>query len=301
MRRVSFIAVTVLLAASLASPALAARPPHAGGGGGDTTSTVAVPSRMASLGDSITRAFNACGWYVDCTSRSWSTGSASDAVTSHFERLRSIDSTMSSNLNYAKTGAKAADLPGQAASAAGSGAGYVTILMGANDACTSTEAGMTSVSAFRSSFASALQTLNPDENGPQVFVASIPDVHRLWEVGHVSWSARNAWNSFDICQSLLANPTSTDEADVARRGRVQERVADYNAAMAEVCAAYANCHWDGGAVFSYPFALSDLSGWDYFHPDEGGQAILAEQTWKATGIDWAAASKGGGKGGGKNK
>src|SRR5687768_10232023 len=40
------------------------------------------PTKMAALGDSITRGFNACGWYVDCPSRSWSTGSYS-TVNSH--------------------------------------------------------------------------------------------------------------------------------------------------------------------------------------------------------------------------
>jgi hypothetical protein len=30
---------------------------------------VTPPNSMASMGDSITRGFNACGWYVDCPSR----------------------------------------------------------------------------------------------------------------------------------------------------------------------------------------------------------------------------------------
>ena len=45
-----------------------------------------LPTSMASLGDSITRGFNACGWYVDCPSRSWSTGSSTN-VNSHYLRV----------------------------------------------------------------------------------------------------------------------------------------------------------------------------------------------------------------------
>lgn len=253
-----------------------------------TASTTAkVPTTMAALGDSITRGFNACGWYVDCTSRSWSPSASGDAVTSHFERLRAISPRMAYKYNDARSGARVAALPAQAAAAVTQGAGYITILMGANDACRSSESLMTPVEEFRSHFASAMAALDPDRRGIHVFVASIPDVHRLWEVGSRSWSAISAWDMFDVCQSMLANPLSTSDAAVARRLRVRQRVMDYNAVMAEVCAQYARCQDDGGAVFSYRFELSHLSRWDYFHPNERGQAVLADVTW-AAGFAWRA-------------
>lgn len=287
------VAMAVVLVAPPVSAAKGGKP--GGGGGGETTGEV-VPASMASLGDSITRGFNACGWYVDCAGRSWTTGGSSDGVSSHFERLRAKDPTMTAAFNDARTGAKVSDLPAQAAAARDQGAGYVTILIGANDACTSSEAAMTPVSTFRTHFATAMATLGP--TGAKVFVASIPDIHRLWEVGKDSGSARSAWSAFDICQSMLANPTSTAQADVDRRQRVRERVIAFNAEMAAVCGQYANCRTDGGAVFGYPFVLSQMSGWDYFHPNEAGQAVLAEVTWSA-GFTWAAATGGGGKGGGR--
>jgi hypothetical protein len=45
-----------------------------------------LPDSVAGLGDSITRGFNACGFFLDCTSRSWSTGSYS-YVNSHYRRI----------------------------------------------------------------------------------------------------------------------------------------------------------------------------------------------------------------------
>jgi hypothetical protein len=291
VRRSWMTLVAVLVVGLLAAaPVSAAKP----GSGGDTSTAEPVPASMASLGDSITRAFNACGFFFDCTGRSWSTGGSSDAVNSHFERLRALDSTMSTAHNDARSGAKMGELPTQAQTAVNQGVGYVTILMGANDACTSDESTMTSVDSFRASFQSAMATLDPDARGVKVFVATIPDVYRLWEVGHTSSSARTAWSSYGICQSLLKNPTSTDPADEARRQRVRQRVMDFNAAMQAGCAVYVNCRDDGGAVFGYPFLLSQLSGWDYFHPNESGQAVLAEETF-AAGFEWAAAKKGGGR------
>ncbi|MFC4535236.1 SGNH/GDSL hydrolase family protein [Sphaerisporangium dianthi] len=239
-----------------------------------------LPGSMASMGDSITRGFNACGFYVDCTSRSWSTGSSS-TVNSHYLRLRAANPSLVAH-NDAESGATVADMPGQAQEAVSQGVDYVTILIGANDACASSESGMTSVADFEARFRAAVTTLVTGLPDAAIFVASIPDLKRLWEVGKGNLTARTAWAALDICQSMLARPRSTDAADAARRDRVRQRVADFNTVMATVCAEQAACRYDGGAIFGYPFSLSDVSTWDYFHPNTNGQRVLAEVTYAAT-------------------
>jgi lysophospholipase L1-like esterase len=238
------------------------------------------------MGDSITRGFNACGWYVDCTSRSFSTGDDT-SVNGHYRRIRAVNSAINGrNHNDAKSGAKSADMAGQASTAVSQGVDYVTILIGANDACTSSESSMTSVATYRANIDAALSRLRTGLPNAKVYLISIPDVHRLWFVGKDSSSARSTWSLFGICQSLLANPTSTAQADVDRRARVRQRVVDYNTQLAQACAAYgANCKFDGNAVFNYPFALSHLSGWDYFHPNASGQRVLADVSYPA-GFGW---------------
>src|SRR5262245_33960326 len=85
------------------------------------------PSSMASMGDSITRGFNACGFYVDCPSRSYSTGNYAP-VNSQYLRIRAKNPAINDhNFNDAKSGAKAADMAGQANSAVGQGVQYVTM------------------------------------------------------------------------------------------------------------------------------------------------------------------------------
>lgn len=245
-----------------------------------------IPSSMSSLGDSITRGFNACGWYSDCTDRSWSTGGYA-SVNSHYLRIKAKNSAITGlNFNDARTGAKMADLNGQAQTAVSRGVQYVTILMGANDACTSTEAGMTPVSTYRAQLDAALATLKNGLPNAAVFVGSVPDVKRLWFIGKDNSSARSAWNGFGICQSMLANPQSTAQADVDRRNRVQQRVIDFNTQLAQACLAYgANCKYDGNANFNYQFVLSQVSGWDYFHPNTAGQQVLANISY-AAGFGW---------------
>jgi lysophospholipase L1-like esterase len=240
----------------------------------------APPSSMASLGDSITRGFNACGFYVDCPSRSFATGDYAP-VDSQATRITAKNAALAGHaFNDAKSGAKAADMPGQAATAVSQRVQYVTMLIGGNDACTPTEAAMTTVAAYRASIDAALATIKAGLPAARVELVSIPDVKRLWAAGRGSAGALSAWWLFHICQSLLANPTSDAPADAARRDRVRQRVVDYNAQLAAACAAYGpNCAYDGGAVFSYPFSLSQISPWDYFHPNPAGQQILAQLSY----------------------
>jgi lysophospholipase L1-like esterase len=281
---VAVLLMTLAVGLSGAAPAAAGRTTSAA-----AAEAPAYPDSISALGDSITRGFNAAGWFSDWPSRSWSTGT-NTAVASHYTRLSSLNPAIRGHaFNDARTGAKMGALAGQATTSVSQGAEYVTILMGANDACTDTEEQMTTVPAFRTRFTNAMEVLATQQPRPQVLVASIPDLRRLWQVGRDSSAARSAWSTYGICQSMLARPLSTAQADVDRRARVRQRVVDFNAVLADVCAAYAFCRYDGGAVFGYPFALSHLSGWDYFHPNTSGQAVLADVTWRA-GF-WAASSQ----------
>ena len=244
------------------------------------------PNSIASMGDSITRAFNACGWFIECTSRSYSTGSNS-SVDSHYLRIQRVNPNITGNtLNAARSGARINELPGQAATVVNFGAEYVTILVGANDACASSEASMTSVEDFRADPDEALAILKNGLPNARIMIVSIPNIKQLWQIGHTNWLARTFWSLGNICQSMLANPTSTSPEDMARRDRVLQRVVDYNTQLAEACAAYGpNCRFDNNAVFNYSFSLNQVSGWDYFHPSTEGQALLARLTYEQ-GYNW---------------
>ncbi|WP_188193726.1 GDSL-type esterase/lipase family protein [Nonomuraea sp. SYSU D8015] len=257
-----------------------------GSGTAQAATAQPVPEIMAALGDSISTGFNACGWYVSCTSRSWSAGDHRE-VASHYLRLSRMSGTLQKhNLNFAAPGSTSADLLGQVRKAVAAKADYVTILIGANDACAGNEQAMTPVQTYRRRLETALTELRAGMPGARVLIASIPDLRRLWQVGRGNPLARTFWTLGRICPAMLANPVSTRRADTERRNRVRERVIAYNRAAAQACAAYGSgCRTDGGAVFSYDFTLDHISKWDYFHPSVAGQRVLAEQTFK-NGFDW---------------
>ncbi|NUS15138.1 MAG: SGNH/GDSL hydrolase family protein [Streptomyces sp.] len=227
------------------------------------------PASVAALGDSITRGFDACKPLEDCPEVSWATGSRG-SVGSVADRVAGAGASW----NLAETGARAADLPGQARAAAAHRPAMVTILIGANDACTSGPDTMTPVADYRADVARTLAYLHRTLPSTQVLVASIPDLRRLWSVGRGNVLGKQVWK-LGLCPSMLGDPDSDSASANARRTAVRDRVVAYNAALASVCGQYARCRYDGGAVFRYPFGTDELSTWDWFHPNPKGQHELA--------------------------
>ena len=262
--RIVVLALLVVLAGLVAQPAWAAPP---------------LPSSMAAIGDSITRAADVCCSYGDHPGQSWSTGYTSyDGIASHYERIRQLNSAITGHAyNDAVSGAKMDDAPGQATQAVGQHARYVTVLMGANDLCTSSPATMTSPAAFQADFETTMAILMAQNPQPYVFVSSIPNIYQLWTVLKGNSLARWAWANFHICQSMLG-ATRTEE----ERQQVVAREQAFNQILADICAQYTRCRWDDEADYNYPFKASDVSTLDFFHPSLSGQAALARVTWNAS-------------------
>ncbi|MGW0610003.1 SGNH/GDSL hydrolase family protein [Streptomyces sp. NPDC002788] len=236
------------------------------------------PASVAAVGDSITRGFDACDVLSDCPEASWATG-ASPEVDSLAVRLLGRTGAAERSWNHAVTGARMADLPGQVAQAVRRKPQLVTVMVGANDACRATPSAMTPVSAFRADFEDALRSLRKALPKAQVFVASVPNLKRLWSEGRTSPMGRQVWK-LGICPSMLADADRLDATANLRRNTVQKRVEDYNKVLREVCAEDERCRYDGGAVYDYRFGTAQLSRWDYFHPSVNGQARLAEIAYR---------------------
>ncbi len=265
------VALTVLLVAGMG---VAGSPASA------LTAPAPVPKAMVAVGDSITRAFDVSGSYYlrDAPAESWSTGTDT-TVNSEYLRLLAANpgATIAAN-NDAVTGAKMSALPAQMSTAAGQLADYVTVLMGANDVCTSTVAGMTPTADFSSQFDQAMATITGARPNSVVFVSSIPNVYQLWSTLHTSSSARLAWSLYGVCQDMLGSKVTE-----AQRQTVLQQLQADNAALASLCTGKyaANCAWDGGATYNVAFTAKQVSTVDYFHPSIAGQALLAQTAWTA--------------------
>ena len=271
------LAVLALVAAGCKAQRVV--PATAGGTASSPAGRGDLPASMAALGDSITAGFGTCLLLATCPRNSWSSGDGT-LVSSHYKRLAAANPAMHGHQhNYAVDGAVVADLAGQASQAVRAGAQYVTILIGANDACARDIDAMTSTTAFTAALGTALATLKAGLPAARVLVVSIPDVYQVWQVAHTNKSAVRAW-SLGICPALLANPASTATADEQRRQRFRDRVDGYDTVLQRACAGYGpKCHYDGGAVHRVAFSVAQLSALDFFHPNTSGQNALAKATW----------------------
>jgi lysophospholipase L1-like esterase len=262
MRRYRWFAALLIVVPLAATPISA----HAQG----------LPNSMASTGDSITRAFDVdwCCVLTDSPQYSWSTGD-DPTVNSIYLRLVEANPALSGqNHNLARSGAKMVDLDGQLAAAATRGVDFVTVLMGANDVCTSTRDGMTPTPVFEGQFRTALTNFTRANPNASVFVLSIPNIYQLWSLLHDNWLAQLYWGLFGICQSMLNS--SNTEAD--RQAVVAQETED-NAALARVCVQFSQCIWDQGTAYNFQFTTADVSTVDYFHPSLTGQNRIAEVAW----------------------
>jgi lysophospholipase L1-like esterase len=271
-----WLAAVLILGVLLVAAGAAVRTRSASAG----SAIVGYPDSIASLGDSITRAFDADPtMFGEQLENSWSTGTSS-SVDSIYSRLLAVHSPILGNrYNDALSGAQMTGLNGQAQNAVSQGADEVLILMGANDVCTSSEASMTPVATFQTQFLQAMQTLTSGLPDARISVISIPDVYNLWAILHDNASARSVWSFASICQSLLANPTSMAAADVQRRANVRQRNIDFNTVLHDGCALYAHCRFDNYVGFNTVFTTDDVSTLDYFHPSVNGQALIAAVAW----------------------
>lgn len=245
---------------------------------------MAYPNSMDALGDSITRAYNTCSTsFIDCPENSWATGE-NKAVDSYYLRLLEKNKGISGhNYNDAVSGSKMEGLNAQAEKAVTRKVELVGILMGNNDACTSSISTMTSVATFEKDFKQALTTLTTGLPSVAIKVGSLANAYRLWEIFHTNSSAVSTWNTLKICQSLLANPTSTEPADVTRREQFRTREEEYDKVLGSVCEAYTQCKFDKDAGYKSLFGTSDVTTRDYFHPSIEGQALIASVAWTALG------------------
>jgi lysophospholipase L1-like esterase len=241
-----------------------------------------LPSVIAALGDSITRAPLTEGPTMGTGVNSWATGTSPD-VRSHLLRIDDLRDSPATAFNLAEGGTTSAALADQARRAVAVGADYVTILSGSNNICQSTSVGtLPDVATFGAEVAAALRVLAAGRPNADILLGSIPSLLAVYQAGRDSVRALAAWAYLDRCPILLADPLATTPDAVSRRAAVESRVVSMNIALADACGAVPQCTYDEGAIYDDRPTLADLSTYDYFHPSISGQAKLAAATWAVT-------------------
>jgi lysophospholipase L1-like esterase len=241
-----------------------------------SSASAAFPTKVTSLGDSITRAFQTGRIaFTDAPENSWATGTSSTVKSVYF-RIKEHNSK-ATETNRAVTGAKVASLNKEAKEAVSDKAELVTILIGANDACANPP---TSQASFKTAFQESITTLTKGLPSARMYVASIPNIFHLWELFHTNKTATKSWELTKECPGVMTEPTSEGTTAKNRRAATLAAEEGYDSTMKSICAATANCQYDGGALFAASFVASEVSTNDFFHPSIAGQTTLASLAWE---------------------
>jgi lysophospholipase L1-like esterase len=229
------------------------------------------PSSMAATGDSFTRTFATGSPSCDSSgSCSWSTGTV---VNSHYQRLRALNPALTGHAtNASQLGAQMSAFVTQVGTIAPSHPDYVTVLLGGGDICL----GSTTAAQFKTQFRAGMDALFATSPSSHVLVASI-------------------WNFESLRSAVLAgNPSATwgslcgvfFNASPSDRALIMGRVAQYNAVLETECATYANCLFDGRALFNHVWSPAEVSTVDNFHPSVAGEEMMSQVLYDA-GYTWA--------------
>lgn len=233
---------------------------------------------MASIGDSITTGFNAKN-PLDNKSLNWSTGySTSGKVNSHYWRVKNIYPGEVYQVNQAKAGAQSDAIQAQLESVISGLKGreldYLTMMIGANDACAWPADHEERLNEFGTRVRATLEralAVNPDM---KITLVPVPNMLRLYEVGKATFGCSARWKLMNICKNLLLND---DEYERAAFG---ERVVDLNRVLADIAADYPQSVHFAQEVATFEFNKEDISGYDCFHPSQQGQNQIAAKAWQ---------------------
>ncbi len=241
-----------------------------------TILTLSSPSfgfTMASLGDSISTAFNATG-YGENIEESWATGGSS-VINSHFTRLDALMGGKVDVYNYAKSGATSDDLQRQVSQVTAYKPDYATLLIGGNDLCHDYgETDEELFSRFTKNVEEAIQTLKGANDQVKILLVPIPDLYHLYEVSKNERSCRQVWWLTGLCKPLLSARKTPAERDAFK-----VRLGGLNQILSDLAAANQSYVRIDSSLAQTRFSLSDISPIDCFHPSQEGQKLLSELTW----------------------
>jgi len=259
------------------------------------------PTRIGSIGDSITQAFDS-GFILSNPSESWVNGYFGfledllgfEDVNSHNQRADAAFG-VDSNVNGSENGADMADMVAQATALLSTDPYYVTVELGGNDVCQDDFASLPSPLDYVLDFIDGVMVLDPGlmggagglTPGATVQVASVPDVKQLYDVGIDQQGAlgidcETIWLGTLIgfpCTTMLT-PFGNEES----RRTVQRLNLAYNQVLEIVVNivrdASQDVYWEyTWSVWNHQIQPNEISSIDCFHPSSDGQRTISELVW----------------------
>ncbi len=164
---------------------------------------------------------------------------------------------------------------------------YVTLLIGANDACAETTEEMEDLGTFYARFYMVTEELLWNSPKTHVLVSHLPNIEKIRAIAKDAsvfgfdtlgiTTCQDLWETINLC------PTFTTLSDPLERQKVSTRISQYNQVMSDVTKQLRGRYGDrlrlSKRAYEVEFTPDHLS-LDCFHPNARGQNMLSEETWK---------------------
>ncbi len=233
---------------------------------------VGYPSSIAVLGDSDSTGYNSAVPARDAKQNSWATGTNAAVDSIYLHILAASPKIRSHSANWAKDGAAAADMLNEARSALSTKPDFVVIAVGGNDFCLGHD---TPLATFRVQLARALTVLSHGLPNARLFVASVAFSSQSFQAIAAIPVAREANSPGGECDPHWDTNGNPDPKQLAF---IDQLLAQYDGALATVCARFIHCRYDGGALTKLVADPTDFSS-DWGHPSVTGLAKFAAAEW----------------------
>lgn len=234
---------------------------------------------MGAVGDSITQATNSTGW-GDRPFDSWSTGeNRSGLVDSHSLKLERLLKKPVVTYNVARRGATSQDLDKQLQALLPQKPDYVSLLLGANDACSWTDDYDADLLAYLSKMSDSVAALIAANPKVKILLLPVPNLNYLWELSHNQRGCQWLWDTLSICTPLLQSKRSP-----AERAAFSQRLADINTGLRSLAERFPSHINYKDELADYQFKSSHVSNRDCFHPSAAGQDLISSLSWDAAWV-----------------
>lgn len=234
------------------------------------------PFIIGALGDSITTGFDSYHLLSE-PSGSWSTGWGKfEDFESHKMKLEKLLEKPVVAFNMAIPGvtSRMLDFETKRLLKKAKAPDYVTILIGANDACHWKDNSKKNQDKYKANVASSVAKLTLANPKVKILLVPVPNMNRLWELGKDNKKCLAVWRGLNMCDPLFGRNVTDEE-----REHFSDRIKGINSSLKEISEKYPTnvAYYD--FLTEIEFDEEYISKIDCFHPSPYGQKMIADVTF----------------------
>lgn len=238
---------------------------------------------MATLGDSVSKAYNAFSFFSN-ENLNWSSGEGPkrkkeeiENFSSHYTKIQKMfPEKKIHTINQAIPGSTTRSLKKQVRRLLRKKKkiNYATVLTGVNNLCRMRRNYDKKMTKMKDEVKTAIQSLVDHNPDIKIVLVPIPNMESLYEAMRERRKCRRIWNFVPLCNQFLRKRVTQEKKD-----EFLERIEKVNNDLQEVANQYEKNVFFNLHLSFIEFGEESISDLDCFHPNTHGQSLISEYTW----------------------